>query len=110
MKAVFLSILLVISGAFAGCLNFDDEEEPEFFGEVYWQENGVALIWERDLLYTAMPLIDGSCDEWDVILDVAGDDPMNWNGEEKDGLCVHSVMEKYVSTYNGDYFEVCNDQ
>ena len=31
MKAAFLSILLVISGAFAGCLNFDDDEEPEFF-------------------------------------------------------------------------------
>ncbi|MCH2647791.1 MAG: hypothetical protein MKZ58_05475 [Candidatus Poseidoniaceae archaeon] len=54
MKAVFLSMLLVISGAFAGCLNFDDDdddEEPEFFGEVYWQENGVALIWVDEWLY-----------------------------------------------------------
>lgn len=111
MKAVFLSILLVVSGTIAGCLNPEEQDdEPVFFGEVYWNQNGVAWIWERDLLYTAMPLIDGSCDEWDVILDVEGDDPMNWNGEEKDGLCVHSVMEKYVSTYNGDYFEVCNEE
>lgn len=111
MKAVFLSILLVVSGTIAGCLNPEEQDdEPVFFGEVYWNQNGVAWIWERDLLYSAVPLIDGSCDEWDVILDVEGDDPMNWNGEEKDGLCVHSVMEKYVSTYTGDHFEVCNEQ
>ena len=69
MKAVFLSILLVISGAFAGCLNFDDDEEPEFFGEVYWQENGVALIWVDEWLYYGLPKINGGCDEWNVILD-----------------------------------------
>ena len=27
MKAVFISILLVVSGALAGCLNFDDDDD-----------------------------------------------------------------------------------
>ena len=113
MKAVFLSILLVISGAFAGCLNFDDDddvEEPEFFGEVYWQENGVALIWVDEWLYYGLPKIDGGCDEWNVILD----DEIDWDkftveeGQPIGDVCFDvSRDQKHVSTYTGDYFEIC---
>ena len=112
MKAVFLSILLVISGAFAGCLNFDDDddEEPEFFGEVYWQENGVALIWENEWLYYGLPKINGGCDEWNVILDAE----IDWDkftveeGQPIGDVCFDVYRdEKHVSTYTGDYFEIC---
>ena len=113
MKAVFLSILLVISGAFAGCLNFDDDddvEEPEFFGEVYWQENGVALIWENEWLYYGLPKINGGCDEWNVILDAE----IDWDkftveeGRPIGDVCFDVYRdEKHVSTYTGDYFEIC---
>ena len=112
MKAVFLSILLVISGAFAGCLNFDDDddEEPEFFGEVYWQENGVALIWENEWLYYGLPKINGGCDEWNVILDAE----IDWDkftveeGQPIGDVCFDVARdEKHVSTYTGDYFEIC---
>ncbi|MDB2367457.1 hypothetical protein N9V76_03375 [Candidatus Poseidoniales archaeon] len=110
MKAVFLSILLVISGAFAGCLNFDDDEEPEFFGEVYWQENGVALIWVDEWLYYGLPKINGGCDEWNVILDAE----IDWDkftveeGQPIGDVCFDVARdEKHVSTYTGDYFEIC---
>ena len=110
MKAVFLSILLVISGAFAGCLNFDDEEEPKFFGEVYWQENGVALIWVDEWLYYGLPKINGGCDEWNVILDAE----IDWDkftveeGQPIGDVCFDVARdEKHVSTYTGDYFEIC---
>ena len=113
MKAVFLSILLVISGAFAGCLNFDDDddvEEPEFFGEVYWQENGVALIWENEWLYYGLPKINGGCDEWNDILDAE----IDWDkftveeGQPIGDVCFDVARdEKHVSTYTGDYFEIC---
>ena len=113
MKAVFLSILLVVSGALAGCLNFDDDddvEEPEFFGEVYWLENGVALIWVDEWLYYGLPKIDGGCDEWNVILD----DEIDWDkfkaeeGSPIGDVCFDSARdEKHISTYTGDYFEIC---
>ena len=110
MNAVFLSILLVISGAFAGCLNFDGDEEPEFFGEVYWQENGVALIWVDEWLYYGLPKINESCDEWNVILD----DEIDWDkftveeGQPIGDVCFDVARdEKHVSTYTGDYFEIC---
>ena len=112
MKAVFLSILLVVSSALAGCLNFDDDddEEPEFFGEVYWQENGVALIWENEWLYYGLPKIDGGCDEWNVILD----SEIDWDkftveeGQPIGDVCFDvSRDQKHVSTYTGDYFEIC---
>ena len=113
MKAVFLSILLLISGSLAGCLNYEDEDEddePEFFGEVYWQENGVALIWVDEWLYYGLPKINGGCDEWNVILD----DEIDWDkftvveGQPIGDVCFDVARdEKHVSTYTGDYFEIC---
>ncbi len=111
-KAIGFTALLVLS-SLAGCVQYfgEDAQEPQFFGELYWQENGVALIWENESVYYAIPLINGSCDEWGIVFDVEGEDPWNWKGEEKDGLCVDLVRnENHVSTYTGDYFEICIEE
>ena len=103
---VFTALMLSVS--LAGCLN--SEDEPEFFGEVYWQENGVALIWVDEWLYYGLPKINGSCDEWNVILDAE----IDWDkftveeGDPIGDVCFDNARnEKHVSTYTGDYFEIC---
>ena len=110
LKALVFTALM-LSASLAGCLNVEDEEdEPEFFGEVYWQDSGVALIWVDEWLYYGLPKINGGCDEWNVILDAE----IDWDkykveeGDPIGDVCFDDARnEKHVSTYTGDYFEIC---
>ena len=104
-KAIGFTALLLLS-SLAGCVQYlgDDDQEPRFFGKFYWAENGMAVTWEADMMYFALPLINGSCDEWDSILGVI------WFEEQRNDLCVDTLSgQKHDSNYNGDFFEICVD-
>lgn len=102
--------VLVLGGAGAGgYFLYEYLTEPDFYGEVYWTEMGVAYIFEEDGWSIGFPLIDGSCDMYE------NEDEIYWDLAEldmkkSDGICKSEMdYDSYSSENKGDYYEICVD-
>ena len=102
ISTVALISCLLITTCLAGCLEDDDDKtKPDFYGEVYWAENGFAYTFEEDGLKYTLQKIDGSCDDY------AG----GMMGELIDSSGDYCILEldfyEYSSEDEGDYYEIC---
>jgi|TARA_B110000914_G_scaffold182844_1_gene165671 hypothetical protein len=48
----------LFSASLAGCIGEEEEksDEVDFFGVIYWNQDGIGMIWEEDTGYTVLPL------------------------------------------------------
>ena len=99
-----VSVLVLGGAGVGGYFLYDYLTEPDFYGEVYWTDMGMAYIFEEDGLTIGYPLIDGSCDAYD------GED-MGMDGmdiKKSDGICKWDVdYDSYSSEDKGDYYRIC---
>ena len=102
ISTVALISCLLITTCLAGCLEDDDDKtKPDFYGEVYWAENGFAYTFEEDGLKYTLQKIDGSCDDYaggmmGELIDSSGD------------YCIVELdLYEYSSEDEGDYYEIC---
>ena len=110
MSVATIAAVLVLGGAgIGGYFLYDYLTEPDFYGEVYWTEMGVAYIFEEDGWSIGFPLIDGSCDMYE------NEDDLYWDLAEldmkkSDGICKSEMdYDSYSSEDKGDYYEICVD-
>jgi hypothetical protein len=104
MATIAVVSVLVLGGVgTGGYFLYDYLTEPDFYGEVYWTEDGYAYIFEEDSLKMALPEVDGSCEYYeDEEMDVDG------NMEHIDNICVMETdFHKYSSENEGDYYNIC---
>ena len=104
MKIAIISVVSVLAlggAATGGYFLYDYLTEPDFYGEVYWSENGFAYIFEEDEVKIAVPQVDGDCELYE-------DDE---TAVKKSGdLCLLDFDQgKYSSEDKGDYYEICLD-
>jgi hypothetical protein len=99
-----VSVLVLGGVGTGGYFLYDYLTEPDFYGEVYWSDMGMAYIFEEDGLTIGYPLIDGSCDAYD-------DADMGMGGidiKKSDGICKWDVdYDSYSSEDKGDYYKIC---
>jgi len=113
MKNVVLAALLLLSSSLAGCISGEEEdieadsEEPKFFGEIYWSQNGDATVFENDTIFTVWALDPDSCDEISFPVSSSTPDYLF----ERDGYCAFEwqfVDRDFDIQYNGDFFDFCH--
>ena len=104
MRTVILATLLFLSSSLAGCISEkeDNSDEPEFFGQVYWGQDGLGVIFEEDTGYTVLPLILDSCEEMSEALERESEERGEFCAFEWYGLDVETI-------YNGEYYETCQN-
>lgn len=99
-----VSVLVLGGVGTGGYFLYDYLTEPDFYGEIYWTDGGIAYIFEEDGLTIGYQLIDGSCDAYD------GED-MGMDGmdiKKSDGICKWDVdYDSYSSEDKGDYYRIC---
>ena len=99
-----VSVLVLGGVGTGGYFLYDYLTEPDFYGEVYWTDMGMAYIFEEDGLTIGYPLIDGGCDAYD-------DEEMGMEGmdiKKSDGICKWDVdYDSYSSEDKGDYYKIC---
>ena len=95
-----VSVLVLGGVGTGGYFLYDYLTEPDFYGEIYWMENGYGYIFEEDHFSIAMSLVNGECN-WD------GDDSLFKEPKKVDGLCIMEYSEDYELTDEGDYFKIC---
>jgi hypothetical protein len=104
-----VSVLVLGGAGTGGYFLYDYLTEPDFYGEVYWTDYGVAYIFEEDGLSIGLPLIDGSCDMYE------NEDDFYWDLENmdiknSDGICKFEMdYGSYSSEDKGDYYKICFD-
>ena len=100
-----ISVLVLGGVGTGGYFLYDYLTEPDFYGEVYWTDMGIAYIFEEDELIIGYPLIDGSCDAYDGE-DMEGMDDIEI--KKSDGICKWNVdYDSYSSEDKGDYYRIC---
>ena len=102
-----VSVLVLGGVGTGGYFLYDYLTEPDFYGEVYWTDMGMAYIFEEDGLSFGFPLIDGSCDmyenEEEMYWDLADTDI-----KKSDGVCkLEMYYDSYSSEDKGDYYKIC---
>ena len=102
-----VSVLVLGGVGTGGYFLYDYLTEPDFYGEVYWTDMGMAYIFEEDGLSFGFPLIDGSCDmyenEEEMYWDLADTDI-----KKSDGVCkLEMNYDSYSSEDKGDYYKIC---
>jgi hypothetical protein len=95
-----VSVLVLGGVGTGGYFLYDYLTEPDFYGEIYWMENGYGYIFEEDHFSIALSPVNGECD-WD------GDDSVFKEPKKVDGLCIMEYSEDYELTDEGDYFKIC---
>ena len=102
VKTIVIVSVLVLGGVgTAGYFIYDYLTEPDFYGEIFWDENGVGYIFEEDSMTAVFPTVDGECDHWEE------------HGEVnlEDGLCKHEFdAHKIKITDKGNYYKICITQ
>ena len=102
-----VSVLVLGGAGVGGYFLYDYLTEPDFYGEVYWTDMGMAYIFEEDGLSIGFPLIDGSCDMYE------NEDDMYWDLadtdiKKSDGICKFEMdYDSYSSEDEGDYYNIC---
>ena len=102
-----VSVLVLGGVGTGGYFLYDYLTEPDFYGEVYWTDMGMAYIFEEDGLSIGFPLIDGSCDMYE------NEDDMYWDLadtdiKKSDGICKFEMdYDSYSSEDEGDYYNIC---
>ena len=100
MGTIAVVSVLVLGGiGTGGYFLYDYLTEPDFYGEVYWTEGGIAYIFEDDEMTIGFAQIDGSCEAYQN-----EDEEV----EKKNGICaVKSYYDDYSVEEKGDYYKVC---
>lgn len=104
-----VSVLVLGGAGTGGYFLYEYLTEPDFYGEVYWTDNGMAYIFEEDGLSIGLPLIDDSCDMYE------NEDDFYWDLTEldikkSDGICKFEMdYDSYSSEDKGDYYKICID-
>ena len=101
-----VSVLVLGGVGTGGYFLYDYLTEPEpldFYDEVYWNEGGVANIYQEDGMQIGFPLMDGSCDAYQ-------DDEMDAPINKENDICVMDRnYDKYSSENKGDYYRICEE-
>ena len=98
-----VSVLALGGVGTAGYFIYDYLTEPDFYGEIYWTEFGMAYQFEEDEMIIIVPAEDSdACDE------MAGFFSEDSNTKYKNGLCyIDSLYDSYDSDDKGDYYKIC---
>ncbi len=100
MKTVVFATLLMISASLVGCLSEDDEEteQPELYGEIFWNQDGQGTIYQNNTGFTVRTLTE-NCE---------------WGGEKIDGYCTIELSENINDMPmeieikgNGEFYDYC---
>lgn len=98
-----VSVLVLGGAGTAGYFIYDYLTEPDFYGEIYWTEYGMAYQFEEDKMKMVVPTEDS--DECDEMEEFFSEDSKN---DYKNGLCyITSLDYSYESEDKGDYYKIC---
>ena len=102
VKTIVVVSVLVLGGVgTAGYFIYDYLTEPDFYGEIFWDENGIGYIFEEDSMTAVFPSIDGECDLWEAYGEMT----------PKDGLCKHEFDAHSIKiTDKGNHYKICITQ
>jgi len=100
-----VSVLVLGGAGTAGYFIYDYLTEPDFYGEIYWSEDGMGIIWEKKewtLIYPGELLDEDGCDYFN-------DD--NLSSEYKNNRCYVKISgdDSYDIEEKGDYYKMCED-
>ena len=98
-----VSVLVLGGAGTAGYFIYDYLTEPDFYGEVYWNNDGFGYMFEEDSISIVLPQYEDSCTVYD-----------DFEGEEftltkKGDLCFLKMGFEVTVTDEGDYYDVCID-
>ncbi|MBT4982333.1 MAG: hypothetical protein HOM85_04650 [Euryarchaeota archaeon] len=99
-----VSVLVLGGAGTGGYFLYDYLTEPDFYGEMYWMENGFGYIFEDDgasLVFPNNNQGDWDCEDYGYGNQDSGDI------SEIDGICYVELGEEYESTDEGDYYRIC---
>jgi hypothetical protein len=98
-----VSVLVLGGVGTGGYFLYDYLTEPDFYGEVYWTEDGSGYIFEEDSFKMALPEYEGSC----AFYQEEGVD-VEFEVENIGNVCVmEPEFHKYSSEDKGDYYSIC---
>jgi hypothetical protein len=104
MATIAVVSVLVLGGVgTGGYFLYDYLTEPDFYGEMYWTEDGYGYIFEEDGIKMALPEVDDGCEFYE-------DEDMDDfdNIEHIDNVCAIEIdFHKYSSEDKGDYYSIC---
>ena len=96
-----VSVLVLGGVGTGGYFLYEYLTEPDFYGEVYWSDEGFGYMFEEDSISIVMAQYEGSCEMFD---DFEGED---YTLTEKDDLCFLEMDFETTVTDKGDYYDVC---
>ena len=98
---VIVSVLVLGGGGTAGYFIYDYLTEPDFYGEIFWDDDGIGYIFEEDSMTAVFPTVDGECDHWEEYGEMI----------PEDGLCKHEFdAHKIKITDKGNHYKICITQ
>lgn len=104
-KSIFIASVLILGlVGIGGFFLYDDAAEPSFFGEIYWVESELAIIFEEDGFSIGQPLVNGSCDFFQDKAEENGDEIKKSNGVCKSYF---EMDDEYTLEDKGDFYEIC---
>ena len=98
-----VSVLVLGGAGTAGYFIYDYLTEPDFYGETYWGEEGVGLVFEEDELtyvFTGDDWDSATCDDFEDFFEDS-------KSEYKNGKCYVSITKGYDIDDKGDYYKAC---
>lgn len=98
-----VSVLVLGGAGTAGYFIYDYLNEPDFFEEVYWSEEGFGYMFEEDSVSIVMAQYEDSCTVYE---DFEGEE---FTLTEKDDLCFLEMGFEVTVTDEGSYYEFCVD-
>jgi len=106
-KSIFLASILILGlVGIGGFFLYDDAAEPSFFGEIYWAESELAIIFEEDGFSIGEPLVNGSCD---IFQDKA--EEHGYEIKKSNGVCKNYFdIDEYSFEDKGDFYEICTSR
>ena len=106
-KSIFLASILILGlVGIGGLFLYDDAAEPSFFGEIYWAESELAIIFEEDGFSIGEPLVNGSCD---IFQDKA--EEHGYEIKKSNGVCKNYFdIDEYSFEDKGDFYEICTSR
>ena len=104
MGTIAVVSVLVLGGVgTGGYFLYDYLTEPDFFGEVYWSDDGFGYMFEENSISIVIPQLDGGCWMYD---DFEGEE---FTLTEKDDLCFLEMEFETTATDEGNYYKICID-
>jgi len=104
-KSIFIASVLILGlVGTGGYFLYDDPTEPDFYGEIYWGESEIAIIFEEDGFSIGQPLVNGSCDFFQDKAEENGDEIKKSNGVCKNYF---EMDDEYTYEDKGDFYEIC---